>query len=540
MACERGARLSTHHRASLIERLIGLLALTVLVAAVPFIWRHGLADARSWVLGAAVGGVLLLSRERRRAGTYRADVAVCLLLVQSAGLYLLARDHLGISGTWFLVSLLLVVVAITSLLQRLWIRLLALGWVLFAAAWGWRWAGAGGDDLVVLLLAVLSVVSLVLLLDRRHRQVVADQLHTGERHRRSAALLSAVTELSGDTTLVTTGITRALAGIGFQEVVIGRVVRGRLELLATAGARPAAGPPPGPLQRLLEMTLTTGHQITATIPGDRPAGGAAATPPRRALVVPIAGTDRPRGVLCGLAAEETQLGVEAERWARAFAGHLGTLWRREETLELEHAHLMAAAGLQQTRSAFLRSVSGELAPGAAAVRSRSREVLAACVAAAPPVGLSRLQHEAGELRGSVDMLLLMADIARHADADLPSTEDATLGRLADRLTQHKVELVFDARLRGQRLQASPELLARALALWLRPAGTRGARRLQAQRLGRQLLLRAPSVGGSVGTGAGAPAHGSTLEQLLQAAGAGRVDRGGVRVPLAPVTQLEHG
>ena len=539
MGAALGDPLPTQRQTSLIERLIVLLAATVLAAAVPFLWHHGLSDARSWVLAAAVGGLLLLSRERHRGGTYRADVAVVLLLVQAGSLYLLARDHLGSSGTWFLVSLLLVVVAITSLLQQVWLRLLTLAGVLLAAAWGWRWSGTGGNDLVVLLLAVVSVISLVLLLERRHEQLVAHQRDTGERHRRSADLLTAVSKLSGDSSLVATGITRALAGVGFQEVLVAREVDGRLQFPATAGARPATGPPPAPLRRLLELTLSTGQQVSATVPGHRPADGGHPTPPRHALIVPIPGTGGPRGVLCGLAAEEVRPGVEAERWARTFASHLGTLWRREEALELEHAHLTAAARLQQTRSAFLRSVSDELTPGAAAVGARSREVLAACEATEPPVVLSCLDHEVTALRGAVDVLLLLADIGRHTEADGRSPGDTSLSQLVDELARQGVELAVDPRLRGRRLLASPQLLARALVLWLRATAGRDAGRLEAQRLDQHLVLRAPASGPSPGDSGATPAHGPMLEQLLHAAGAAGVDDAAVRLPLAPITYLEH-
>ncbi|MFP4312004.1 MAG: hypothetical protein ACLFS9_08520 [Nitriliruptoraceae bacterium] len=511
-----------------------LLSVTLLMAAVPFLPHLDVIDAPVWVLAACVAGIALVGRTRRHGGPYRADLASVLVLVQGASLYLLADDR---AEPWFLVMLTVVLLAAATLMGTDRRRVAAIGAVLFATSAAWWSSGTAGADLLVLVLALLSLIVLVLLLERQYEHGIAMHRHEQERHRQSVALLSAISDLSGDAGTVSDGITRALAQVGFDEVLIVRQVGGHLQPFG-GEARPAIWEQER-FRHLVEVTLAAGERTTATIPS---AGGPGSPPEaatRQVLLVPIPGSVRPRGVLCGLAPGDQALRLEAVRWARTLAGYLGTRWQGEEALELEHAHLLATEHLERTRSAFLDSVSAELSPRAAGVRARAGELLEAREGPVASTALTQLQGETNQLRAAVEALLLMADVAREPDRGSRSRRRPAIADLADELAQRGVDLRIDPALRGSRLVASPRSLARALVLWLAPDGARHPGRLAATRLGDQAVIRVLDGGpGTNGTARGNP-HRIMVDRLLVAAGAAEVSEGGVHLDLATSEQEEH-
>ncbi|MFP4233500.1 MAG: hypothetical protein ACLFUG_01060 [Nitriliruptoraceae bacterium] len=512
-----------------------LLSVTVLTAAVPFLPHLDVADASAWVLVACVAGIALVSRTRRRGGPYRADLASVLLLVQGASLYLLADER---AEPWFLVMLTVVLLATATLLRTGPRRAAAIGAVLLTTTAGWWASGTAGVDLIMLVLALVSLIVLVLLLERRYEHGIERHRDEQERHRQSVALLSAISDLSGDAHTVRDGITRALAQVGFDGVLIVRQTGGHLEPLGGGDARTASWEQER-LRHLVEETLAAGQRTTATIPWDATDGSLQDTGTRQVVLVPIPGSVRPQGVLCGFAPADRALRHEAVRWAGTLAGYLGTRWQREEALELEHAHLLATERLERTRSAFLDSVSAELTPRAAAVRARAGELLEAREQPVASTTLTQLRGETDQLRAAVEALLLMADVAREPDQDPRSGGHVTIEALADELALRGVELQVDPALRGSRLLARPRPLARALALWLSPDGSRCPGRLAATRVADRAVIRVLDGGpGTDGTARANP-HRVVTDRLLVATGAAEARDGGVHLDLATSEQGEH-
>ncbi len=506
-----------------------MLSVVTLVAALTLLAVPENPGAGWEVLAALVGpavAIVLL-----RADNDLAERDVGWLAVLACALYLAMPAYLGAAAWWFVVAFGVVVLTAVCLSVRGVVRgaLLAL---LAVLTWRGAWLAALSVwEQRALLLGLAMLAVLLVLLQRQHEHTAELHQREHERQQRAASLLTALADIDDATTVE--GAADALDAIGLQELVVYRRATG--SLTEYYRLRAAADGQHAELALWAERCVASGRELQGTVPSTEPWEPSAGQTRRAVFVVPIRLPRGVTGALCAVLIDGRPADAESAQWARTLAGSVAVIWEREERMRSQEIESHAIARLQRTRQAFVNSVSQELRPGAVAVRESAERVQSQTAGTRCPPALSALRRDVRGLRGAVDAMLLMADIARSDGDGLPS-EAVAVAAVIDLLGLQGVEVSSAPEVQRVRVLAHPGLLARAVALWLCAPGVSGTRTLTARtERGNLLLQRSAAPSGAVAedTPVTAPER---AEQLLRAAGAAQVTAQHVLVPLLPRTE----